>query len=137
MGQGLTEKMPSLRGVMQEFVPTGKDATVHEQNRKAVAAMLVKPLFGTARGEYLAKMIESAIPHFTDSPEVSDNFYRQTKAFLASAARMPWDKSPVAAQREYEDAAAEFLAAISTPAGDPVEDALTEYERSRGIAGPR
>lgn len=148
IGQGLTQQFPSLRGVNQAFTPQGEDATIHEQNRSAVAAMLVRPLFGTARGEYLAKMIEAAVPHFTDSKNVADNFYRQTKAFIASAKRMPWDTSPVDAQRQYEAAATDFLAAIAaqdeqagagpavpaTGGSDPtqellIDDMLKEYKR--------
>jgi hypothetical protein len=107
---GLGRMVPPLRGATQSMTTSGSDATQHETNRSLVSAMLVRPLFGTSRAVGLADMVEQAVPHFTDTGPVADNFYDQMGQFLKNARRLPWDQDPSGAQEYYGQMLDGFLA---------------------------
>lgn len=110
MASDITNRFPSLRGAAEQYTTSGSDAIQHEQNRHTVAALSVRPLANTSRAQGLMEQFLQVIPHFTDTPEVANNFYNQYEQFLTNARRLPWDQDPQGAEQQYENMANQFTA---------------------------
>ena len=140
-GQGIAQKFPSVRGVAQTVLPTGKAATIHEMHRGTLAALMARPLSGTARAQWFAQLLEEVIPHFTDTEEVAGTFYQGFLNFMQNAKKLPWGSDVATSQRLYEE---ELFSVLGRHGGKigveipnpPTGKALEEFNsRSAPISG--